>query len=318
MGFQAQRRDFAAVGEEAFVPPSETDSWAVFTFQELARGPWRFQLGGRYENQDTSASAGEVRARSFDGLSGSLGLVWQPVDGYTFGLAVARSTKLPNAEELFSNGPHLATNAFELGDPNLKEETSLSADLSLRKTAGRVSGEITLFTNRFNDFIFERATGGEEDGLAVFQYTQADAEFRGAELTGVVQLFHIEPHHFDLEVGADFVRAELRETGDRLPRIPPRRFRLGIHYRGDRMDGLVEATRVEEQDRVAAFETATEGYTLLNANLSYRLFTSRAIYDLLLRGTNLTDEEARNHVSFLKDRVPLPGRDLSLSLRLTF
>ncbi|HEX2223655.1 MAG TPA: hypothetical protein VHN15_05575, partial [Thermoanaerobaculia bacterium] len=62
----------------------------------------------------------------------------------------------------------------------------------------------------------------------------------------------------------------------------------------------------------------TEGYTLLNANLSYRIFTSRAIYDLLLRGTNLTDEEARNHVSFLKDRVPLPGRDISLALRLTF
>lgn len=318
VGFQAQRRDFAAVGEEAFVPPSETDTWAAFTFQELTRGPWRFQLGGRYESQETSAAAGEVLDRSFDGLSASLGLVWQPVENYTFGLAVARSTKLPNAEELFSNGPHLATNAFELGDPDLREETSLSADLSLRKTAGRVSGEITLFANRFDDFIYERATGEEADGLPVFLYSQADAEFRGAELTGVVQLFHTEPHHFDLELGADFVRAELRETGEPLPRIPPRRYRLGVHYHGERLDGLVEATRVDEQDRVADFETPTEGYTLLNANLSYRIFTSRAIYDLLLRGTNLTDEEARNHVSFLKDRVPLPGRDVSLALRLTF
>ena len=325
-GLQAQSRDFSAVGEEAFVPPTQTDSWAAFGFQELDRGDWRFQFGARYETQDVaaeeSAIAGEIRDRSFDGLSGSLGAVWQPgPGGWSLGLSLARSTKLPNAEELFSNGPHLATRAFEIGDPNLDKETSLGFDVTLRKTTGRINAELTLFRNRFDRFIFEQATGEEEDGLAVFQFAQQDAEFRGAELDAVVQLFHGEPHHVDLELGADFVRAELKgdlRGGEPLPRIPPERFRLGFHYRNSRVDAQVEGIRVGEQDRVAAFETTTEGYTLLNATLGYRFFTERAVFDVLLRGTNLTDEEARNHVSFLKDLVPMPGRDFSLAVRTTF
>jgi iron complex outermembrane receptor protein len=315
-GVQAMSRDFEAVGEEAFVPPTQTDSRAAFAFQELARGDWRFQLGARYEAQDVAAPLDE---RSFDGLSGSLGAVWQPgEDDWSLGLSLARSTKLPNAEELFSNGPHIATNAFEIGDPDLDEETSLGLDLTLRRTTGRFTGEVTLFANRFDDFIFEQATDEEEDGLPVFRYVQRDAEFHGAELDAILQLFHGEPHHLDLELGADFVRAELRETGDPLPRIPSERFRLGFHYRSDRLDAQIEGIRVGEQDRVAAFELPTEGYTLLNATLGYRFFTERAVFDVLLRGTNLTDEEARNHVSFLKDVVPMPGRDVSLAVRTTF
>jgi iron complex outermembrane receptor protein len=177
---------------------------------------------------------------------------------------------------------------------------------------------VSLFANRFDDFIFEQATGDEEDGLPVFQYVQRDAEFVGAELTAVAELYHGEPHHFDLELGADFVRAELRDTGEPLPRIPPRRYRLGLHYLGERLQGTVEGQRVEAQDRLAALETRTEGYTLLNASLSYRFFFGERLLDLLLRGTNLTDEEARNHVSFLKDLVPLPGRDVSLAVRFSF
>ncbi|HJX27117.1 MAG TPA: TonB-dependent receptor, partial [Thermoanaerobaculia bacterium] len=324
-GLQAQSRDFEAIGEEAFVPPTQTDSWALFTFQEIERGPWRFQLGGRFERQDVTADLPSdpdavegPDDRSFDGLSGSAGLVWQSGEDYSLGLSLARSTKLPNAEELFSNGPHLATNAFEIGDPGLDPETSLSADLTLRKTSGPFTGEINLFLNRFEDFIFESGTGEEEDGLPVFRYIQRDAEFSGLELTGLYELIHTEPYHVDLEIGFDYVRAGLRDTGEPLPRIPPRRYRLGLHYRGEKLHGLIEGQRVEEQDRVAALERPTEGYTLLNASVGYRFFTTHVVYDVLLRGTNLADEEARNHVSFLKDLVPLPGRDVNLALRLTF
>lgn len=318
IGFQALNRDFEAIGEEAFVPPTQTESWAVFAFEELERGPWRFQLGGRYENQDVTAETEGANHRSLSGMSGSLGVVWQADEDYSVGVSLARSTKLPNAEELFSNGPHIATRAFEIGDPNLEEESSLGIDVTLRKSNGPLTGELTFFTNRFDDYIFEQATGDEEDGLQVFRYVQRDTEFQGAELAGVWELFHGEPDHLDLEFGADFVRAELRDTGEPLPRIPPRRYRLGLHYRGDRVTGRIEGVRAEEQDRVSQFETPTEGYTLLNASVGYRVLTNVAVYDLLLRGTNLTDEEARTHVSFLKDFVPLPGRDVSLSLRVTF
>lgn len=319
LGLQVQNRDFEAIGDEAFVPPTRTESWAAFTFQEIVQGSWRFQFGGRFENQDVSATGVGLETRSFDGLSGSAGLIWQPgSDGYSIGLSLARSTKLPNAEELYSNGPHLATNAFEIGDPDLKEETSLGFDLTFRKASGPLTGEINLFVNRFDDFIYESFTDEEEDGLPVFRYIQQDAELRGAELSGIYELFHTEPHHVDLEFGADYVRAELRESGNALPRIPPLRYRLGFHYRGERLQGLIEGERVEEQDRVAAFERPTDGYNLLNASVGYRFFAADLVYDVLLRGTNLTDEEARNHVSFLKDLVPLPGRDLSVAVRLTF
>ena len=317
-GVQAFRREFSAIGEEAFVPPSLTRSWAVFLFEEVGRGPWRLQLGGRVERQDTESSGEDPLERDFNGYSGSAGLLWRGAQGWGAALTVARSTKLPNAEELFSNGPHLATRAFEIGDPDLGKEKSLGVDLSLRKRAGPVTGSVNLFLNRFDGFIFEEATGEVEDGLDVFQFAQRDAEFRGAEAEARLELFHSEPHHVDLDLMADYVRAELRDTDEPIPRIPPFRYGIGLHYDGGTWNGRVELRGVGEQDRVAAFERPTESYTLLNASLGWRAFFGRSVLELLLRGTNLTDQEARNHVSFLKDQAPLPGRDVRLNVRLAF
>ncbi|HEY7216666.1 MAG TPA: TonB-dependent receptor [Thermoanaerobaculia bacterium] len=321
-GLQVGHRDFSAIGEESFVPPTVTKNWALFTLQELGTGALRPQVGLRYEKQTVDAEVEEgVNNRQLSGVSGSLGLIWLPGETYSLSVSASRSVKLPNAEELFANGPHVATNAFEIGDPNLDVETNLGAELSLRKRAGRLTGEINLFANRFDGFIFEQLTGeeeGEEEPLQVIRFTQRDAKFRGAELNGVLELLHADPHHLNAEFGADFVHAELRDTGEPLPRIPPRRYRLGLHYRGDRFQGLVEGVRAERQDRISEFETATPGYTLLNANLGYRLIAGNVIYDLLLRGNNLTDELAFNHVSFLKEVAPLPGRDVSLALRVSF
>jgi iron complex outermembrane receptor protein len=130
-------------------------------------------------------------------------------------------------------------------------------------------------------------------------------------------LFERDDRHLDLLVRGDWVRAELAD-GSPLPRIPPLRASLGLSYHQDRWRGLVEARRVEEQDRVAENETPTPGHTLVNAMLGYRVFSERLVTDLILRGTNLTDEEARNHVSLLKDEVPMPGRDLSPIVRVSF
>ncbi|HSM50095.1 MAG TPA: TonB-dependent receptor, partial [Thermoanaerobaculia bacterium] len=213
IGMQAGRREFSAVGEESFTPPSVTDSWGLFAFEEAVTGPVRWQLGLRYERQEARAEAPGAPERSLDGLSASLGWVWSPAEAWSLGLALARSSKLPNAEELFSNGPHAATRSYEIGDPDLEVETSLGLDLSLRRRTGRLTGEVHFFWNRFADFIYERATGEEIDELPVYRYTQADAEFWGGELEAHLQLYHVEPHHLELELLADWVRAELRETG---------------------------------------------------------------------------------------------------------
>ncbi len=317
-GAQVMRRDFEAIGAEAFVPPTETRTFALFAFEDVGRGALRGQFGLRYENQAADALGEEPLSRSFDGLSGSAGLVWTAKGGFGLALTLARSVKLPNAEELYSNGPHIATRAFEVGDPDLDKETSYGLDLALRQRSGRFTGELTLFGNWFDKYIFEELTGEEEDGLQVVRYVQKDARFAGAEVSAHFDLLESEPHHLDLELSGDLVRARLSDVDEDLPRIPPTRYSVALHYLSVRWNARLEMRGALEQARVPHNELPTEGYTFLNASLGYRFFLGRSVLDVVLRGTNLTDEEGRVHSSFLKDLVPLPGRDFRLNARLTF
>ncbi|MGH7557639.1 MAG: TonB-dependent receptor, partial [Gemmatimonadota bacterium] len=317
-GVQISGRDFAAVGAEAFIPPTETAAWALFAFEELALGDLRLQLGARYENGDVAALEGDAPDRSFDAFSTTGGFVWTPLEETAISLSVARSARIPTTEDLYSNGPHVATNAFEIGDPDLGLESSLGLDLGMRHSAGRLTGEVSVFANRFRDFIFEAFTGEIEDGLEVIRYRQADALFTGAEAHLDMELLHREPHHLALELKGDVVRAKFVDTDQPLPRIPPARIGAGIHYQGSTLWGSFGVHLVLEQERVAEFEEPTDSYTMTDATLGYRFFAGGLVHDLIFRGTNLTDEEARNHVSFLKELAPLPGRDLSLAYRLNF
>lgn len=316
MGVQLMSRDFEAIGAEAFVPPSKTRAGAAFLFEEATHGPWTLQFGTRYEQQDVSAE-GDVSDRSFGGISGSAGAIYRPAAQYAVAVSLARGVRAPTAEELYSNGPHLATSSFEIGDPNLSEETSVGLDVSLRKTEGKFHGEVNLFSNRFDGFVFGNPSGEEQDGLTVFRYIQADAHFRGFEAAAHFELWHAEPHHLELELGTDSIRATL-DDGRNLPRIPPQRHSAALIYQGRRFSGLAEVRYVAAQNRVAELEEPGESYTMVNANVGYRFFRANTVHDVLLRGTNLTNELARSHVSPLKEIAPLPGRDFSLSYRVTF
>lgn len=316
-GLQIGREDLEAVGAEAFLPPVVTENVALFAFEEYAiHDDLRLQFGARWESQDLDPE-GPQPERSFDGISGSFGVVWEAFPGWVLASSLARSVKLPNGEELYSDGAHLATSDFEIGDPGLEEEVSLGLDVALRKTEGRLTGELSVFRNDFRDFIFKRFTGEEREGLPVVVYSQEDAEFWGAELQARLGLWQRGDRHVDLKLTADAVRAELDEGGY-LPRIPPGRVGLGVHYHRPSWHLYGEVWDVASQDRTAVNETPTDGHTLVHAGVSWRYLGEERIYDVILRGRNLTDEEARNHVSFLKDQVLLPGRDVSLALRLTF
>jgi iron complex outermembrane receptor protein len=318
LGIQYSRRDFEAIGEEAFVPPSVTDSAAVFLLQRLEQGSLSYELGARYELQDVEARGAATPSRDFDGLSVSAGLLWSYSAERSLGVSLARTARLPSAEELYSEGPHLATFSYERGDPTLSKETGTSLDVSLKTTGSRLSGELNGFLTRYEDFIFESPTGEIEDGLPVFLFTQSDAEFRGVELRGALHLLEEDGHHLDLELTGDLVRAELTDSGDPLPRIPPARAGLGVSYYGPRWEASVSLRRIEDQDRVTPSESPTEGYTMIDATLGYRLVSGDVVHHFLLSGTNLGDELARNHVSRLKDLVPLPGANVSLAYRLDF
>jgi iron complex outermembrane receptor protein len=317
-GAQWSEREFVALGEEAFVPANDASTRALFAFEEVVSGALTWQFGARYEEIDFDVADPALPDRSFGGLSGSAGVVWKVREPLGLMASIARSVTAPNAEALYSNGPHVATRVFEVGDPTLGEETSLNAEVGVRGEAGRFRGELTLFRNDVDDFVYEAFTGDEEDGLPVVAFRQDDARFTGFEAQGHVELYHAGESHLELDLSLDSVRAELRRSGEPLPRIPPLRYGAGLTWRSDRWSASADVRRVEEQERVAPFETATDGYTMVGATLGWRFFVGDTVHDLLLSGVNLGDEEARVHASYLKELAPLPGRDVRLTYRVSF
>jgi iron complex outermembrane receptor protein len=317
-GVQVEKSDFEAIGAEAFVPPSDTQKMGVYIYEEAEMDSLTFQFGTRYEHQSIDLTDGSRAKKSFDGINYSSGIVWSPTKGYATSLSIARTQRLPNAQELFSNGPHLATNAFEIGDSSLEKETSTGIDLSFRKSEGFVTGEFNLFLNRIDNYVFEEATGGEMDELNVYQYVAREAEFYGAELKTIFHLYHKEDAYFDLTTQADLVRATDRTTNTFLPRIPPISYRIAFDYG---KDGLSMGTNLEHSTRqtnTGAQESTTDSYTLLNAYISYQFSASNMDWTLFLKGTNLTNAEARSHTSFLKNVAPLPGRNFTTGIRYSF
>ncbi|HEY0159571.1 MAG TPA: TonB-dependent receptor [Thermoanaerobaculia bacterium] len=317
-GVQVTSNDFVAAGEEAYIPPNESTANAIFAFEELPGERFDLQFGARYEHQEVNVDAAGLPDRHFEGISGSVGGIYKPAEGYVLALSLARAVRLPTATELYANGPHAATRQFEVGNPALDEETSLGIDVSFRRTAGRFRGELNLFNNFFDGYIFELPTGEEADELPVFEFAQRDARFRGVELSTHTHLVSVAESHLELDLSADYVRATLADGGGNLPRIPPMRVGAGLQLHGGPLTAMVEVRHTFEQDDITAYETVTDGYTFVNAHIGYRFFVRNTVHDVLLRGNNLTDELARQHTSPLKELAPLPGRDVTLSYRLLF
>ena len=338
VGWQGGRSDFEAVGAEAFLPPSRTDTQALFIFEEANLKPVTWQLGARIERQGIDLRDGSGTARDENALSASSGLVWTLDETWTLSASLSQSERAPNAQELFANGPHPGTNAYEIGDSDLDAEKSLALDLTLRKRVGFVTGALTVFANRFNGYIFEQPTGlialphpddtefvspadaeaAEDGGLPVFQFVQHDARFYGAELETIFHLYHRDQQLLDFTLGADLVRARNTTEDTPLPRITPARWKAGLAWTNGVYSLGGDAQFVARQTRVATLETSTPGYTLVSAYASCRMTVRRLVFDLYLRGTNLGDDEARMHTSFLKEVAPLPSRSLTLGLRTTF
>jgi iron complex outermembrane receptor protein len=317
LGFQLGNREFTAVGEEAFTPPSESDLFAVFLYEEATAGPVRFQLGSRLETQTATDLTTGVDL-DFNGMSFSGGLNFHPSDPVSIALSISRSVKLPTPEELFSNGPHIATRSFELGDPTLSEEVGQSADLTFHVHEGPVRVQVTGFVTQFSDYIYPAFTGNVTDGLDEVRYTQADARFAGFEGEASLEVYESGADHLALELGGDFVRASLIDTDEPLPRIPPFSIRAGVLWEGSHLRGRASVRRVAEQDRVAPLEESTPGYTMVEAELGYRLQFGGLSHQIVLQGRNLTDEDARSHTSLLKEVAPMPGRDIRLVYRVGF
>ncbi len=319
IGLQASRSDFRAAGAEAFLPPSVTDNHGVFLYEEAVAGAVTWQLGARVEHQKITPEAGSgVSRRSHTPATFTAGAIWKLPADYSLALSLSANERAPNAQELYADGPHAGTGAYEIGDVSLGLERSTGVDLSLRKRTGFVSGEIGVFLNQFDGYIFETATGAEEDELPVFAFVQRDVEFYGAEAEVVLHLHETKRASADLRFFADTVRATNTTENTPLPRTTPVRFGAAFDWRAGPWAFGAEWRHVQRQDRTSPDETVTAGYDLASLHGSRRFVVGRTQFEIFVRGTNLLEEEARVHASFLKDIAPLPGRSATLGLRLTF
>jgi iron complex outermembrane receptor protein len=318
-GVQLGEREFAAVGDEAFVPPVDTRSAGLFAVEQLELDTWEVSLGARVEKVRHEPSNGSP---SFDAhaTSFSFGAVRPFGADLAFVTTVALAERLPVAEELYSDGPHLATGVVQLGDSGLGGETARHLDVGVRGRLRQIDWSVTAFGTRYDDFIYLADTGAvdEEHELPIFGYTQAAADFRGFEAEMFVPLLDGERREIDLRLFADYVRGELA-SGEALPRLPPLRYGARFEYHDERLLAGLEATRYDEQDEVAPFEEATPGYLLLNADVRWRLVGVAAMeLEVFVNASNLGDEEARKHTSFVKDSAPLPGRNYAVGVRSRF
>jgi len=335
-GWQGGRSDFEAYGEEAFIPPSRTDTHALFALEEIEFQPGTWQVGARIERQKIDLRDGSGIKRDDDQISFSTGFTHNYGADWTLGASLAGTQRAPNAQELFAQGPHVATNAYEIGDPALRQEKSVAVDVTLRKRTGLVTGAFTLFANRFSGFVFEEPTGqvavehdgvwefhdaasaGAEGGVDVYRFVQRDARFHGAELETIIHLHAGDGRQLDFLLGADFVRGRNRSDAANLPRITPLRTKAGLAWRRGALALGGEVQFVARQTHTAPDETPSAAYELISAYANYRLSSGKLGWDVFIRGTNLGDREARLHSSFLKEVAPLPGRNVTAGVRLTF
>lgn len=314
-GFQIRERDFSAIGAEAFVPPTNTTQLAVFAFQEYDLGDVHVEGAARFENTKLDNSVTGVD-RKFDLFSVSGGGDVHLTEMLRFGATVFRTERAPTADELFANGPHLATNQFEIGDPSLTKEVATGVEAALRYRSGHRFLTLNAFHTNYADYIYEVETGEEEDELPVFQYIGEDAKFSGFEVQGGMPIATIGQFSVKADALAEYVRA--KTDSDNIPRIPPLSLLGGLVAESDRFILRAEVDYAAEQNKLTAEEIPTDDFALVNLFTTWKTQTGAQDVRLKLSVLNLFDTEARQHSSFLKDQVPLPGRNVRLSISTRF
>jgi iron complex outermembrane receptor protein len=325
IGYEVRRDELEVTGDEASLPPSDSLVNSAFLFEQVKWEKVRLQFGGRLDHSELDASAnarfGPARSRNFTTGSGAVGMVYRPKEKYSGALNFSYTQRAPVQKELLSNGPDIGSGYFLVGDPELKPERSYGLDLTLRKETGKITGSATFFYTHFENFITPAPRGAIDPtfNLPIYDVKGLPTDFLGAEASVLFHVLEQDKHKVLFELKTDFVRATNADTDDPLPRIPPWRFGAELSYDwNNRLGASVEVMHAQAQHETAANELPTDDYTLLGVAVTYRLSTAPVTWDLIFKGTNLLDEEARLHTSFIKDVAPLAGRGAMVALRASF
>jgi len=322
-GVQTENAHFAGQSTEGgpdTVPVTHSTTVAAFLVEERRFGALRVNAGARAERVKRRPVTGP--RRSFDLGSYSLGAMWDVAPGYALGATASVAQRAPTTEELYSAGPHEATETFDIGNADFKKETSHNIELTVQKTKGLLRWKGNLFLNQVKDFIYGNINGqlvdeegnpGDELRERVFE--QADAKVRGAEAEIT---WNQLGQGWSGRLFADTSRGKLDDGGN-LPLQPATRVGADLGYRSDTLRAGLSVVHALRQDRLAAFEeSATPSYTQLNANLSYTQKFGKQDVTWFLLAKNLLNEDIRLSTSVLKDISPLPGRNFVIGARTKF
>lgn len=331
IGLQAENTRFSADGEEAFAPYSRTRQVAAFLHEELATSWGKLSLGARSErvrvqslgNPDVGRFV--VGEREFSPASVALGALWNVAPAWQLTANLAHSERAPKDHELFANGPHVATGAYEVGNPALGKERSVNADLGVQWKQGSHVFKVNAFQSRFRNYISLLATGAERDMdgelMPEFAYSPVRARFRGAEASRTLRLLE-GSDTVDLELRADVVRATNLTTGEPLPRIAPVRAGATLAWSRGPWGARVGFDHHAAQRRVPVGERQTGAYTLWNSALTYKAKAGPAQLLYYARLDNAADRLAYSATSILTQtapgKAPLPGRSVRLGVRAEF
>jgi len=313
-GLSHSTRDFVAEGDEAFVPPSETTDTGVFFVERRKFDRFELELGARLDRTAINTDIGD---RDFDSASFSFGGHWDIGETFHLKAGFDRAERAPTTEELFSDGAHVATSSYEIGNNTLDTEVAQQAELGFTWTLARATIEGAIYHNRFDRFIYLADSGEITDELPTRFWTQADARFSGYELETRLNLSDSASGRYDLRLMTDAVDAELA-SGASLPRIAPSRYGANLYWTLGNWRADLGAMRYQRQNDVAAFESPTPGFTTVNAGIAWTTVYGTSEWEVFARMKNLTNQVARVHTSFLKDDVPLAGRTLQAGIRWYF
>ncbi|QQX57765.1 TonB-dependent receptor [Pseudomonas chlororaphis] len=334
IGTQVSRSEFSALGEEAFVPQTDTDSAALFILEELqATERLKLSLGGRLEHTRVDPdSKGNERfsqadsSSSFTAGSLSSGAVYTLTPIWSVAATLGYTERAPTFYELYANGAHVATGTYEVGDANLSKEKAVSSDLALRFDNGTHKGSVGVFYSHFSNYIGLLGSGrtlndeGEEDagGMPEYTYSGVRARFAGIEAQDHWKLGESAYGKFALELSGDYTRAKNLDNGEALPRIAPLRLNSGLLWELDRWQARIDVEHAASQRRVPDNESGTDGYTTLGASAGYHFDIGSSQWLAFVKGENLTNQTVRYASSILRDIAPAQGRSIEVGLRTTF
>ncbi len=321
LGARLQFEDFAFGGSLA-TPDTRRWTGSLFAFEEIVFERFTLEGGVRWDRvhadvlrPDPDSDIGNVRDRTFDAFSGSLGALIEAGQGVSLGVSVARAFRAPDVNELYSEGPHLASYIFEVGNPDLGTEIGTGIDLFLRLDRDRVKGEFAAFRNAIDGYMYSQDTGEiSRVQLPIFQFTSANALMSGFEGGLTVAL----TEQLIAETGVNYVRGTIRDTDEPLPLIPPLNGRVELRWEDTRGFFGTEVRWADRQDRLGEFETPTAGYAVVGLAAGFRRVVSGRLHTLTLRFDNLTDRIYRNHLSRTKQIMPEAGRGVSLVYRVVY